>query len=356
MILSSSKFYLHFLLVTCVFATQADVSVRNCQGAIKSMLKEHPVITTTVATAAFISAWYAWVQMQSKYAQIEVELKEFTPAGSATQSHGINYLYAHGIAESYKQAFWYSKTTPHGTVHNPYLYDGRVFSFDFPDATERFWRMNFTQTSLAQANEIEALRSTYDQACARLTTEGLEDQDFVMIGMSRGATTILNFMSTYKPEKIKAIVVESPFDSTHAVAKNMLSKVWLENVYGMQSIAHALVGVAFWQHSTLGIHAKDVVKDISKDVPILLIASNQDVIVPAQSTIALYNMIKQSGHQKVHLYRADLGPHGRFLKHENGRRYQNVVQAFYRNYGLPHDSRLADLGQADFEACQPDTD
>ncbi|MDR3551086.1 MAG: prolyl oligopeptidase family serine peptidase, partial [Candidatus Babeliales bacterium] len=266
-----------------------------------------------------------------------------------------NYLYAHGLAESYKQAYWYSKTTPHGTMHDPYLYDGRLFSFDFPDATERFWRMNFTQTSLAQANEIEALRSTYDQARTRLADQGLIDQDFVLMGMSRGATTILNFMSIYKPEKVKAIIVESPFDSTRAVAKNMLSKIWLDNIIGMQTLAHALVGLAFWQYSTDGIHAIEVVEYISKDLPILLIASNQDALVPVHSTIALYNKIKQSGHTKVHIYVADLGRHGRFLRHENGRNYQNVVQAFYRTYGLPHDAALADLGQDLFDGCQFDT-
>src|SRR5438309_1651498 len=73
----------------------------------------------------------------------------------------INYLYAHGLADTHKQAYWYVKQTPDGIVNDRYLIDGRLFTFDFPDATEWFWRINFTKTSLAQSNELIALYQAY---------------------------------------------------------------------------------------------------------------------------------------------------------------------------------------------------
>jgi len=219
----------------CSLDLSADAPAKSAHAHLQSVC-DHLITTATGAAAAVVDCWYTLCEKKDENMPIKVELKEFIPLHHAQQSSTMNYFYAHGLAESYKQAYWYSKTTPKGTIHTPYLCDGRLFSFDFHDVTDRFWRVNFTQTSLAQINEIDVLRNAYDQAVDKLKNENALDINFILMGMSRGATSILNFMGMYKPEQVKAIIVESPFESTYAVTNNILSKWRLDKIPGMHGL------------------------------------------------------------------------------------------------------------------------
>src|SRR5580692_1958013 len=98
-----------------------------------------------------------------------------------------SYLYAHGIAHNQEQAYWYVKKTPHGKENKHYFIDGRLFTFDFPDATKAFWRVNFLQTSLGQANELTSLYKAYNKSISILVEDN-ESPNLVLIGLSRGAS------------------------------------------------------------------------------------------------------------------------------------------------------------------------
>ncbi|MCX5921795.1 MAG: prolyl oligopeptidase family serine peptidase [Candidatus Dependentiae bacterium] len=342
-------------LAAILLTTLPDTSHANVPDAgtlvstITAACKQHPALTTlAVATAAY-GISYATTQIMSHNKQIQVELVNYSaPQSTATTAQG-NYLLVHGLAESHKQALWYIKKPS----NRPFIIDGQLFTYDFPDVTQHFWRVNFTQTGLGQHHEVMGLKSAYEQTIATLNEQGASNKDVILVGMSRGATTILNFMGLHKPENVKALVVESPFDATHSIAKNMLKKMHLDGVPGMQTIAHWIMSAVFWQHSTSGICAKDMVETIDKELPILLVCSKQDKLVPAESTTALYQALKKSGHTKVHIYTAETGRHGRILYDSDCHNYQHVTHAFYKKYGLPHDPALATLGASLFDQCQP---
>lgn len=334
-------------IMLVLFIHQNIMSAYTLQPILDSVVttcQQNPCTTTLVAIGALYCTAYGLTQMSSKNKKIEVLLVDSLeqPADKA------NYLFAHGIAETHEQAYWYTK----GKSNLPHIIDGRVFTYDYPDTTQHFWRVNFTQTGLGQQNEIMGLKSAYEQALAKLAAEH-KPQKFVLVGMSRGATTIVNFLGQYKPEHIQAAVVESPFDSTHSITKNILSKVYLDKIPGMQTIAHGIMSVLFWQHDTAGSHAIDAVVSIDKDLPMLLVCSKQDKLVPVESTVALYTALTDSGHTKAHIFIADNGRHGRLLHDADGHKYQQVVHAFYKKYGLPHDPEIAALGQSLLEQSQP---
>jgi alpha-beta hydrolase superfamily lysophospholipase len=234
------------------------------------------------------------------------------------------------------------------------LIDGQLFTYDFPDATQWFWRVNFTQTGLGQYNEIMGLKSAYEQTTQKLKAQNENVQDLVLIGMSRGATTILNFMGLHKPNNVKAVIVESPFDSTHSIAKNMLQRIYLDKLPGLQTVAHYIISLIFWQHGVAGISAIDSVEYIDKDMPILFVCSRQDALVTIESTISLYKKLRESGHHNVHIFITDQGRHGRILHGDDGHKYQQVVHAFYKKYRLAHDAALASQGASLLDQSKPD--
>ena len=71
------------------------------------------------------------------------------------------------------------------------------------------------QSSLAQENEIERLAQTFDQVIVK------KEKKSVLIGVSRGASTIINFMGLYNPEHVQAIILESPFDCVDSIARSI---------------------------------------------------------------------------------------------------------------------------------------
>src|SRR5581483_1975023 len=84
------------------------------------------------------------------------------------------YLYSHGLASNKSQAFWYTKRYKRGNAileNENYLINGPVQTFDFPDALgvlAKLCRVNFTQTSFGQDNELNAFIRAYKQVVARL--------------------------------------------------------------------------------------------------------------------------------------------------------------------------------------------
>lgn len=59
-------------------------------------------------------------------------------------------LFSHGIADTYKQAFWYAKSyTKDGVTryNERYLFPCPWVTFNYPDATEGPLRVNYKETS-----------------------------------------------------------------------------------------------------------------------------------------------------------------------------------------------------------------
>lgn len=270
-----------------------------------------------------------------------------------SQNNNISYLFSHGIADTHEQAFWYTKTNPAGTLNERYTIPGRVFTFDFPDATEQFRLINFTKTSLAQGNEIIRLKQAFDETLKTVEQENEPNKGIVLMGLSRGAAAALSFMGIYNPKEVKALVLESPFDSTFGIVQNILRNTCLDWIPGLHTIGHSLVECVFMQHNKDGITPLQAVDMIQEDIPILLISSEQDSLVPAPSTEMLYKALRKSGKKNTYLFRARTGSHAKILQGAEGEKYQAVVHAFYKKHNLPHSPFLAQRGAKLLAECQP---
>ena len=83
-------------------------------------------------------------------------------------------------------------------IHTPFI------SFNYPDATNKFYRVNYNETSFGQENEIGRLNKAYMSALSRC-----KNCDVILWGLSRGASNVLIFAGLYELPNVKAIVIES---------------------------------------------------------------------------------------------------------------------------------------------------
>ncbi len=235
-----------------------------------------------------------------------------------------NYLFAHGIASTHKQVERYAS----------FIESDRVFSYNFPDVTSRFYRVNFWHTALGQNYEVIHLKEAYDKTQVALKTTSKLDKSVVLMGVSRGATTILNFMAKFQPEGIKALILESPFDTTRSITDNKINQWRLNALPGIKKLGHFILSSIFWQHSTQGEQALDAVPLLDKNLPILLICSKQDPLVPASSTIALYEKLQTLGYKNSHIFIAEQGKHGKIIEGPDKEKYQKAIDDFNQKYGI----------------------
>ena len=258
------------------------------------------------------------------------------------------FIYSHGLFDNHTQAYWFSREDSHSVPKKRYIMDGQIVTFDYEDATQWFWRADFTQISMAQTNEIMRLKAVFDHV------QDANAGDVVLVGVSRGASVIVNFMGLFNPPQVKALVLEAPFDSSSTIAKSMVKNLNLSWIPGMHAMSHSLLSLLFVQHKVDGIQPVDSADSIKSDLPIFIACSLTDWVVPAASTIALYKKLIETGHTHVYLYIAPKSTHSKIIFSEHADQYTQAVHAFFEKYDLPHNPALAQEGHALLAQCQPD--
>ena len=133
--------------------------------------------------------------------------------------------------------------------------------------------------------------------------------------------------------------VESPFDHV----KSVFNTHWFVNIASKLVSKPKIYKFFLWatKHKEKGEHPIDNVANIRHDLPIMFVCTESDGIVPCSSTVNLYKKLRQSGHEHVYLLKFKTGKHGKLLWSKNGKKFRNVVHAFYAKYNLPHNPRFA---------------
>lgn len=213
------------------------------------------------------------------------------------------------------------------------------FSFNFPDAS----RTGFdrSQTSLGQENEIVTLSNAHKK---------IPHNKIILMGMSRGASTIINFLATRHPTNIAAAILESPFDSIIDTLVTHCGSSWVSY---LPRLLYTSPNVIFGKFDPKGIFPINVVNKIDYNLPIFIVASLQDSFIPAFNTATLYLKLRESGHQHVYFLLLNKGVHGYLLEDDDAYLYIDAVHAFYQKYQLPYHPSCAKHGQKILDQCQP---
>ena len=93
--------------------------------------------------------------------------------------------------------------------------------------------------------------------------------------------------------------------------------------------------------------------NINKELPLLIIASLEDELIPARNIATIYTKLVDCGHKHAYFLLLDKGAHAYLLENEDAHLYLNTVHAFYKKYSLPHNASFAAQGETLLAQCQP---
>jgi hypothetical protein len=309
--LSMGQGYLHSL-----GSTLAHYGAQAAQSPLK-----YGVIGATALTAAAYAAykihkayqqsWHDHYAQQDKKALVEPK----NPASAP-----VMMLFSHGLGQRKENAHMYRV---YGKLPIP------IESFDFPGSTNIGGA-----THLGQDGNIQTLVKNY-QAWAQ------QGYNVILHGVSDGAGSTITTMGTHDLKNVKALILESPYDDIQEAVKTLLSHGNLHRIPGLTTLVTFITSYVCKGYSPYGVRPIDVAGKINKDIPILLIATKEDIITPLAGTVRLYNKLKAAGHTKVHLLILDKGRHADLLWGPQEDVYRNTMHAFLRHYGLPHNPAIA---------------
>jgi hypothetical protein len=167
---------------------------------------------------------------------------------------------------------------------------------------------------------------------------------------------LINFMALYNPENVGALILESPFDCVDNIVWQFAHQSKFSWIPGIKKSGTKLASFIFCKYKPDGLRPIDLVGQIRKDLPILIVCSAQDNLVPVWSSINLYCTLRATDHDNVYLLVLPDGSHAKLITNKMyGPLYHQVTHAFYQKFNLPHDPAAAHLGQKLLKMCQPDS-
>jgi hypothetical protein len=244
----------------------------------------------------------------------------------------FTYVFAHGIWATQYQVNHYRT---HNILFEPFV------SFDFPEVTTDI--LNYKEMSLGQDNEVACLHEVCEQTHKNSKTSSGQAANLILMGVDRGASTIINYMGTRNPDFVAALILESPFDSVTSVLDYFLKHMGIGWWRGATNAFQKITETICRKYRRNGLRPIDLIAKIAnKDLPILILCSRGDMIIPWKSSYALYEKAKNEGFTHVHFIAFEYGGHVSLLDQQLSRTsYHNTVHAFYKLYDLPHDPESA---------------
>lgn len=177
-----------------------------------------------------------------------------------------------------------------------------------------------------------------------------QNNDLILYGCSRGGTALINYLAQHNPDHIAAIILDATPAHMPATIHPILAKIGIHSSYD-ETIFSTLFP-AYLKDST---GSKQLISKIkNKNIPILLIHSQNDTKVSYDHSLLLYQEFKQNGFKNVYLATIPSGKHSFLLQdvHANAV-YLQAVHSFYKHFGLPYNSQWA---QDNLEQYQPTLD
>lgn len=261
-----------------------------------------------------------------------------------TPSKSFVFIYSHGFnsAGVKSQKYIRHEILPNNTL-----------SFNYDDA-KRYIKfkegiglaLGLHKSAIGQINDVQKLSEQIDQ---------IESYNIILFGESRGASTIINYLGSKlsRPDKIKAVVLDSPFDQLLNVISHRLNRLHLSRFIKPQFIEKCFCSISK-NYKLDGIQPIKSVSHINQTIPILFICSQEDKSVPWISSLKLYKNLILNNHQNAHILILPHGKHACLTDGECKNEYRAVIHAFFKKYGAPYNAEHAELGEKDLFNTQPD--
>lgn len=178
---------------------------------------------------------------------------------------------------------------------------------------------------MGQSNDITTVKKKVEKID--------KNNDIILYGCSRGGATIIKYLAEHNPSNIAAIVLDASPADMPATTHSKLANLGIPFSYD-----NAIFSTIFPGYPSGSSTPLQVIKKIkNKELPILLIHSQDDAIVPFAHALKLYKKFKDQGFNNVHLAPIKQGRHS-FLLQDPEVKNQDLkaVHSFYSKYQLPH--------------------
>ena len=208
--------------------------------------------------------------------------------------------------------------------------------------------IDFSTFNLGGVADVEILSKRYQEV--------QKDYDNVVLySVSRG-TRALNLFLTgpylkldKSKQKVKAAVFEGAIDSIEHVLNTATYFHYPNKVLPLQKMLSWFTG-----YEVPTIHDEPIgrVNLFPKDIPVLYVTSKADCLDPPECTKKIANALAKSGHTNVYLRELEKSSHPNYMwdDKDDREKYQRIVNAFYKKYGLPvMNQEYAEQGEQELE-------
>jgi len=268
---------------------------------------------------------------------------------SSLYAHGAQYtVYAHGIIDGPAQINRFKDviatplvapvTFPDAQIISGWNLNGIIGQLSSlygqkVNSTNSFYGKHINRNAMymGQEADLEAISATI----AQVPTQ----ESMILYGCSRGAAALLTYLGKYNPSNIAALVLDACPADLPATLHIKLASCGIHPTW-----ANTIFTTLFPQYdSSTAITPFNAIALIqNKDLPILLIHSKKDHVVPYIHSLQLYQQLLDHGFTNVHLILVPHGRHAYILQDEPvAPLYAQAVHSFYKKYNLPYDATIA---------------
>lgn len=248
----------------------------------------------------------------------------------------IEFLFAHGLGENEHQIKDYKEIIP--TCFTGYAFNG-------PDAYKKSLYPKITKappTAFGQEKDIEVI------------TKGIKalNKKVVGLGVSKGASTWINAAAVEENiDNIHALVLESPYYNVNKIIHKFWYADYANYLPKGKELVNALVKKILKYYDPYGIQPIYSIKDIkNKDLPIFLIHSQQDQLIPINHSRRLYIEFLRQSFKNVYLIECPTGRHANVLTQDNTHCFKRALNSFYKKFNIPtFEHNLEDLDIHQFQ-------
>ncbi|PKN03741.1 hypothetical protein CVU75_00705 [Candidatus Dependentiae bacterium HGW-Dependentiae-1] len=178
-----------------------------------------------------------------------------------------------------------------------------------------------------------------------------EDKDIIWNARCKGASALLGWMQHYPSNaRVRAIILESPTISLHYTCQDVSIRLTHSKIIG--ALIHRLFTFYYPNYSAEKAKEQEEIAPLQLDpnVPIFIGNIKKD---PISSDTTITNLVKQlrkKSQNPIYYYVCQEPITHAYLN--TSKEYQRVINAFLKQYNLPHNEELAQQGQELLELAQ----
>ena len=188
----------------------------------------------------------------------------------------------------------------------------------------------FNRFNLGQEADMASIQKTYLDMMVTLDPK----ESIILFGVSRGAMALINWFAKYQPTRIKALILEGTPSDLNDIVENSKGI----NYYYYSAVKKVLPLISSFKPD--GPTATRSIFSLPRNLPILLITSKADTVVPYECSLNLKNLMDISNFTSTKLCILDHSSHNGYLS-EHGDdidTYVTAVREFYEMIGKRSES------------------